>query len=96
MWITIRAWAGSARAGRCKACRKPIVWVLTEGGKHYPLDLGFTVREVVRHPETGARFLVLARADRHDCPARRRKMLTPDRTPAKPRPRANPRSQVRK
>lgn len=69
---TVRAWAGSARAARCKYCRRSIVWVTTDDGKVVPFDLGFTVRETVTHPTTRARYVVLDRADRHDCAARRR------------------------
>jgi hypothetical protein len=71
MWATVRAWAGSARAGRCKWCRRPVVWVRTDAGKAMPFDLGFTVREIVTDPRTRARFTVLDRDDRHDCAARR-------------------------
>jgi hypothetical protein len=70
-WTTIRAWAGTARPGRCKWCRHAIIWVITEQGKYLPLDLGFTVREVVTHPATGGQFLVLNKADRHGCAQRR-------------------------
>lgn len=67
-WVTFRAWSGSASPGRCKYCRKAIVWVISERGKPVPLDMGFTIREIVVSPKQQARFLVLDRADRHDCP----------------------------
>lgn len=73
MWATVRACLGSARAGRCKFCHKPVVWIVTDAGKNLPMDLGFTVREIVRDPRTGIRFQVLDKDDRHDCPARRKK-----------------------
>jgi hypothetical protein len=71
MWATVRAWAGSVRAGRCRYCHKAVMWLTTDAGKDVPFDLGFTVRETVRHPKSRARFLVLDRDDRHDCPERR-------------------------
>lgn len=67
MWATVRAWAGSARPGRCKYCRRAFVWVITDRGKYLPFDLGFTIREIVTVPETQERFIVLNRDDRHDC-----------------------------
>jgi hypothetical protein len=67
----IRAWAGLTRPGRCAWCHHKIVWVITEQGKYLPFDLGFTVREVVTHPQTGGQFLVLSRDDRHGCAERR-------------------------
>lgn len=67
MWNTVRAWEGSARAARCRHCRRRIVWVLTDENKSVPFDVGFTIREIVRHPETLATFLVLHRDDSHDC-----------------------------
>lgn len=70
-WATVRAWAGSARAGRCKDCKRAIIWVVTEKGKYLPFDLGFTVRDTVTHPVTQYRFVVLDKADRHDCAERR-------------------------
>jgi hypothetical protein len=45
--------------------------VIAESGRSLAFDLGFTVREVVTHPATGGRFLVLARDDRHACVAQR-------------------------
>lgn len=71
MTETVRAWLGSARPGRCKWCRRAIVWVMLDTGQPMPFDLGFSVREIVRHPKTQAQFLVLMRDDRHDCPERR-------------------------
>jgi hypothetical protein len=60
------------------------MWVITEQGTYVPFDLGFTVREVVTHPATGGRFLVLDKADRHACIERRQgKGLTRDRTERK-------------
>lgn len=70
-WVTVRAWAGSARAGKCKYCKRSFIWMITERGQYLPFDLGFTVRETVTHPTTGATFVVLDRADRHDCAERR-------------------------
>jgi hypothetical protein len=72
MWTSVRAWAGSGRPGRCKWCRRAVVWVITDKGKHVPFDLGFTVRDTVTHPGTKAAFVVLDRDDRHDCVERRR------------------------
>lgn len=87
MDVTIRAWVGSARAGRCRYCRRPLVWVITDRGKSVPFNLGFTVREIVTHPRTRARFTVLHRDDVHDCAERRAarasETLTPDRRRAK-------------
>lgn len=95
MWATVRAWAGSARAGRCTYCRKPIVWVVTERGKHVPFNLGFTVRETVTHPTTRVQFVILDRDDRHDCAARREQRAN-TRSHAAPRQRsANSRSHRR-
>ncbi len=71
--FTVRAWAGSARPGRCRWCRRAIVWVTVETGANMPFDLGFTVREVVTHPVTMARFIVLHRDDRHTCRPRQQK-----------------------
>lgn len=70
-WVTVRAWAGSARPGRCTYCHRPFVWVVTDKGKYLPFDLGFTVRETVVDPRTRAQFVVLDRSDRHDCLERR-------------------------
>lgn len=70
-WVTVRAWAGSARPGRCKHCKRALVWVVTDKGKYLPFDLGFTVREEVTNPKNGCQFLVLNRDDRHDCAERR-------------------------
>jgi len=70
-WVTVRAWAGSARPGRCAYCKAPIVWVVTDKGKYLPFNLGFTVREIVVDPRSRAQFTVLDRADRHDCDERR-------------------------
>lgn len=67
MWATVRAVHGSARAGRCKWCRKRIVWVTTQTGKNVPFDLGFMVQEVVTDPRTGMHVAVLDKDDRHDC-----------------------------
>lgn len=75
MWVTDRVCEGSARAGRCRYCRKGVVWVVLEDGKRVPFDIGFTIREIVTHPETRRRYLVLDRADRHDCPKRSRRRL---------------------
>lgn len=72
MWATVRAVSGSARPGRCKYCRRAIVWVVTEHGRRLPFDLAFTIREVVTHPVTRVRYIILDRDDRHACaePAR--------------------------
>lgn len=74
MWATVRAWAGSARPGRCKYCRRAMVWVLTDEGKSVPFDMGFTIREIVTHPETQARYLVLSRDDKHECAERKQQL----------------------
>ena len=65
--VLLRAWPGSARPGRCKYCKHAIIWIITDQGKYLPLDLGFTVREVVTQPETQVQFLILHRDDRHAC-----------------------------
>lgn len=33
-----RVWLGSRRPGRCKHCRRPIAWVITEHNQSLPLD----------------------------------------------------------
>jgi hypothetical protein len=73
MWATVRAWVGSAKAGRCKYCHRPIIWVITDRGRYLPFDLGFTVREIVTRPADGARFTVLDKDDRHACPERKKR-----------------------
>lgn len=73
LWATDRACEGSGRAGRCRDCRKRVVWMILDDGKPRPFDLGFTIREIVTHPTTRRRYLVLDRDDRHDCPVRRRR-----------------------
>lgn len=67
MWATVRAIAGTARAGKCGYCRKPCIWVVTEAGRKLPFDLGFTVRELVTDPRNGVKLTVLDKADRHVC-----------------------------
>lgn len=70
-WATVRVWQGSARAGRCKHCKRPFMWMMTEAGRMLPFDLGFTVRELVTDPRNGRRYAVLDRGDLHDCPKRK-------------------------
>jgi hypothetical protein len=72
-WATVRAWAGSARAARCRDCRRPIVWVIREDGAYRAFDMGFTVRETVTHPTSRAQFVVLDKSDQHDCKERRKR-----------------------
>ena len=69
MWAgtTVRVWEGSGQARRCSHCRKPIVWFITEAGKTMPFDEGLSVREIVTHPVTRARYVILHRDDRHQC-----------------------------
>ena len=77
-WVTVRAWVGSARPGKCRYCRRPVVWVMTDEGARMAFDLGFTVREVVTDPRTGVKFTVLDRDDKHDCRKKPGKTATKD------------------
>lgn len=68
---TLYVWAGIRERARCKYCRKPIVWLTTDEAKNLPFNIGFTVRETVRHPERHTRFDIVDRSDIHDCPQKR-------------------------
>jgi hypothetical protein len=63
----VRAWAGSAKAGRCGYCRQAVMWLTSDAGKQLPFELGFAVRETVTDPRNGGRYLVLNKTDRHRC-----------------------------
>lgn len=67
---TVRVWADIREASRCRHCRRFIVWVTSDKGKHLPFNLGFTVRETVRD-ERRCRFDVLSFDDIHRCDQRR-------------------------
>lgn len=68
---TVRVWAGLQETGRCKYCRRGIVWLTTSEGKALPFNVGFTVRERQTHPDKRVHVDVVAREDIHDCPERR-------------------------
>lgn len=68
---TLRVWAGIRGHGRCRYCRKAIVWLTTDRGQQLPFFTGFVVRETQTHEPTGAQYHVVARVDLHDCEERR-------------------------
>ncbi len=67
--ITILARPGEP--GRCRRCRRPILWVLTAPhGRAVPLDAPPLVLEQVQHPTSGVQFHVIPAGARHRCPPR--------------------------
>lgn len=81
----VRVWAGLRQAGRCKYCRKPIVWLTTDEAKSLPFTAGFTVHETVTHPERQTQFHVVARSDIHDCQQKRDAKRAAPRQTKRPR-----------
>ena len=68
--------AGYRKAGRCRDCHRPIVWVTTAPkGKRLPFDCEPVVLEREQNPTTLVRFEVISKDHLHftTCPKRVRK-----------------------
>jgi len=85
----LRIVAGYRKAGRCRDCHRPIVWVTTAPkGKRLPFDCEPVVLEREQNPTTLVRFEVISKDHLHftTCPKRVRKSTT-DMTPRDSQPR---------
>lgn len=69
---TYRCWQGMVKRARCKFCRRPVVWRISDEKKNLAFDPDAPVLRVDVHPEKLTKFDVLEATHLHSrtCPHR--------------------------
>jgi hypothetical protein len=72
----IRVWALKPKRGRCRRCRKRIVWVRDDRNRLHPFDPAATpIRTETDH--RGAQFQIFEPTAHHRCPPKKRLSTKP-------------------
>jgi hypothetical protein len=63
-----RVWATLREAGRCKYCRRRILWLTRDTAKRLPVDIDVQIRDTQLDETLQVPFGYVMGADVHSCP----------------------------